>query len=173
MPEHCFVQIQRTIYFSFTDPFEIQLVRAKLKLPRFSGLSRDFKIWNIHIQPMVIRPGVVVGRHLALGRVEPELLEQAGDDQEQSVLSQDLKSLKALKERTWLGGEECGFDMTTTQHGWYQCRCVQPLQNRPSIRSEILHFSFSTDLSNAGPSSSSKGEHCRYEKDRMKECTLF
>ncbi len=33
----------------------------------------------------------MVGRHLALGRVEPELLEEAGDDQERPVLSQDLQ----------------------------------------------------------------------------------
>ena len=40
---------------------------------------------------MVVGPGVVVGRHLALSRVEPEVLEQAGHNEEHPVLSQDLE----------------------------------------------------------------------------------
>ena len=35
-------------------------------------------------------PGVVIGRHFALGGQEPEGLEQRGDDEEESVLGQDL-----------------------------------------------------------------------------------
>ncbi len=39
------------------------------------------------INSMFERPGVMVGRHLALSRVEPELLEEAGGNQECAVLS--------------------------------------------------------------------------------------
>ena len=39
----------------------------------------------------------MLGRHLALSRVEPELLEQAGQDQEHPVLSQDLNEMRGRK----------------------------------------------------------------------------
>ncbi len=78
-------------------------------LPIFPRLSLDFIIMNVQEPAVLVGSRVVVGRHLALSRVEPELLEEAGDDQEHPVLGENLKveslcfmPVNENKAETWL-----------------------------------------------------------------------
>ncbi len=63
---------------------------AGLESSDFSGLGYDLISIGLQRESKSKRPGVVVGCHLTLGGPEPEGLEQRCDDQEESVLRQDL-----------------------------------------------------------------------------------
>ncbi len=68
--------------------------------PGFPRFSLDLVVLDVQIQAVLVESRVVVGRHLALSRVEQELLEEAGDDQERPVLGQNLKVICKWKSRS-------------------------------------------------------------------------